>query len=199
MSVSHRYRNFSTKSTKKREAPGTDDSDLEDQKLQSFEAGYQAGWDDATKAQVENQNRISAEFAQNLQEISFSYHEAVTKLSGAFEPILKEIVGKLLPEISKQTMGLHIFEQLNTLLEQSIDKQVEIVVSPSNQNKIRALAQDGFKDPFVLVTDQDMSDDEVFVRVGEEEKQIDLGGILESVGKATEAFFHEVKEQQKNG
>ena len=43
------------------------DSELEEDRLRAFDQGYKDGWDDAAKAHAEEQRRISAELAANLQ------------------------------------------------------------------------------------------------------------------------------------
>ena len=52
-------------------------SDQADARAQaSYETGYSAGWDDAVRAETEAHKRISAEFARNLQDLGFTFHEA---------------------------------------------------------------------------------------------------------------------------
>ncbi|MFV0360116.1 MAG: flagellar biosynthesis protein, partial [Tropicimonas sp.] len=70
---------------------------LEEERLVAFDSGYRAGWDDAAAAHADEQGRISAEFAGNLQELSFTYHEARNAVLGEMEGILKGIVDKVLP------------------------------------------------------------------------------------------------------
>jgi hypothetical protein len=54
---------------------------VEEAKVASFEQGYKAGWDDAVAAQSEDQTRIRADLARNLQSLSFTYQEARSHMS----------------------------------------------------------------------------------------------------------------------
>jgi flagellar assembly protein FliH len=198
MSVSHRYRNFGKKSAPAQPSAAEGDR-LEEQKLQAFEAGYQAGWDDATKAQADEKARLSAEFSQNLQDISFSYHEAIAKLSASFEPILKEIVEKVLPSMARETLGMHVTEQINALMAESIARPIEVVVAPESEVRIQAFVEGKLAEPFKIVTDATLTDEQVFIRIGSEERKIDLNAIVDGISLATKAFFHEIEEQKNDG
>ena len=45
---------------------------IEEEKLQAFEKGYQAGWDDSAKAQKDSAAHLSEEFASNIRDLSFT-------------------------------------------------------------------------------------------------------------------------------
>ncbi len=199
MSVSHRYRNFGGG-----KRSGSTDSDntseaLEDQKLQAFEAGYQAGWDDATKAKAEEKDKLTAEFGQNLLDMSFTYQEALSKLTVSLEPTMRQIVEKLLPEIVKTALGAHIFEQVQKLLTTQMGKPVEIVVSPKNVETVKTIVGSKLQEPFKIVGEDSLGDGQAFVRVGEDERQVDLDNLVAEVSKAMTAFFHESGQEQANG
>ena len=110
MSVSHRYRNFGGAKKPSGQQPESANELTEDLKLQAFEAGYQAGWDDASKAHADGKEKTSAEFAQNLLDMSFTYHEALAKLTVSLEPLMKKVVEKLLPETVRMALSAHILE-----------------------------------------------------------------------------------------
>lgn len=199
MSVSHRYRNFGGGNR-----PSGTDSDntseaMEDQKLQAFEAGYQAGWDDATKAKADEKDKLTAEFGQNLLDMSFTYQEALSKLTVSLEPTMRQIIEKLLPETVKTALGAHIFEQIQTLLSSQMGKPIEIVVSPKNVETVKTIVGTKLKEPFKIVGEDSLGDGQAFVRIGEDERQVDLDTVVSEVAKAMTAFFHESGQEQPNG
>ena len=111
MSLSHRYRNFGGSKASAEPTSEASSETNEDQQLQAFEKGYQAGWDDAVKAQADSIAKVSAEFGQNLQDMSFTYHEALSKLTLSIQPVLAEIIDKLLPSLAQKTLGPQIVGQ----------------------------------------------------------------------------------------
>jgi len=199
MTVSHRYRDFGTRPKQPQKPADQEHLELiEEQKLQSFEEGYRAGWDDAVKAEAEDSARLNGEFAQNLQDIGFTYHEAVTKLSTALDPILTSMVERVLPRISQGTLSFHIVDQLKEIAEQALGEPIKIVLSPANEEIINSLPSTYLPEQFALKPDVSLADDEVFIQLGILERQIDFEPVIDGVSKATEAFFHEIKEQGKD-
>lgn len=199
MSMSHRYRNFGRlkSASPDQENPGLEE--IEDQKLQSFEAGYQAGWDDAIKAQSDAKGKLTEELAQNLQDMSFSYHEALAKLASSMEPVMQQVIDKLLPEMVRGALGAHILDQLKKMLSDQIENSAEIVVCEENVHTIKDLIGVNLTAPFVVVGDATVGPGEAFVRIGDTEQHIDLDGVVKGVSEAMKAFFHETQQDMSNG
>ena len=198
MSMSHRYRNFGGARSNTGKKDSSDAEALEDQKLQAFEAGFQAGWDDALKAQADAKKKLSDELSENLQAISFSYREAVAKVSSSMQPIVQEIVEKLLPEIVRAGLSSHIMEQIKDMIDDQLDQSIEVVVAPSNISTVSALLRDNLKEVFAVTGDTDIGDGQAFVRIGHSERQIDLDGVVTGVSEAMRAFFHEATQELKD-
>lgn len=199
MSVSHRYRNFG-----EAEAVETAREELiaeadEDQQLQSFEKGYQAGWDDAVKAQADSIAKVSAEFGQNLQDMSFTYHEALSKLTSSFEPIISEIVEKLLPSVAREILGHRMIEQVLAVIKERPDQPIEIVVAPGQVETVQELAEGKLVSPFEVVSEQSLGEGQAYVRIGSVERHIDLDAVISGIHEAMTAFFHEAKQENENG
>lgn len=199
MSLSHRYRNFggAKPSNEPREEPSVEVT--EDQQLQSFENGYQAGWDDAVKAQADSVAKISADFGQNLQDMSFTYHEALSKLTLSMKPVIAEIVDKLLPSLMHKSLGVHIVDQLMEMVKEQPNQSIEIIVAPSQVETIHDIAGDKLSDPFEVVAEQSLGDGQAYVRIGAVERSIDLDTVLAGVSEAIDAFFHEAEQEKENG
>ncbi len=150
MSLGHKYQNFNTFTSVSAVISEASEEALEDQKLQSFEEGYQAGWDDAVKAQSDDKTRVSAQLDQSLQEMSFTYHEALAKLTNAMKPLMEQIVDKLLPAMARETLGAHVIEQTLDMLRDSKGHAVEIVVAKDSLPAIEALLDPGTKGPLLV-------------------------------------------------
>ena len=72
----------------------------EDARLASFEDGYKAGWDDAIAAQDKETARIRADFARSLEDLGFTYTEAHRHVLNAIEPLLRDMVCKVMPRMA---------------------------------------------------------------------------------------------------
>lgn len=189
MSVTHLYQDFSTSAQGFDGVSQLDDVEIEDQKLDAFEKGYQAGWDDAVNAQIASNTRICSDLGKNLQETSFAYHEARTTLTKSLKPLFSEVLDTLLPEIAKQSLGPQLVSQLTDMVQLQLDQVIEITVAPDNINSVETLIDGQLEDPFVLIPDPNLGDGQVFLRIGTEERELDFDHILETVRAAFSSFF----------
>jgi flagellar biosynthesis/type III secretory pathway protein FliH len=199
VSVSHRFRNFGGAKAPESEPRENGAEALEDQKLEAFEAGYKAGWDDATKAQSDEKEKLSAELGQNLLDMSFTYHEALSKLTVSLEPAMRQIIEKLLPEIVRTALGTHILEQVQAVLSEQLGQPVEIVVHPDNMETVQSIVKTELPEPFEVVGEASLGEGQAFIRIGASEHQIDLDTMVSEVSKAMKAFFHETALEADNG
>ncbi|MCC1491352.1 ABC transporter ATP-binding protein [Cognatishimia sp. F0-27] len=165
--------------------------ELEGHRLEAFEKGYRAGWDDAIAAQSDDHTRISSAFGQHLQDLSFTYHEAYSRVMNAMTPLLEEMVRVVLPQTAHAVLGQHLVEQVQTLAREIGQLEVEIAVAPANVEPVAPLLEGQFGFPVRLVEDETLSDEQADIRFGTTEKQIDLGALLETVKDAVEGFTHE--------
>jgi flagellar assembly protein FliH len=199
MSVSHLYENFSGRAAPPAKAAEQAEDALEDVKLNAFENGYQAGWDDAVKAQDNADSKLTEEFLQNIQDLSFTYHEALSKLSVGMKPLMSAIVTKLLPQVAAQSLGPQIMAQIDILMKEQSDALLEIAVSPEKKPVIEALLKEQEATPFNVVIEPALSSGQVYLRAGQSEREINLDLVLEGISTAIEAFFHTVEQENKNG
>ncbi|MFW2543200.1 ABC transporter ATP-binding protein [Primorskyibacter sp. 2E107] len=176
-----------------------DEADLEGQRLEAFENGFKAGWDDAIKAQADDKARISSSLAQNLQDLSFTYHEATNQVLDAMTPLLNEMVNVLLPQMARATIGTHVVEKLQEMAKEIGSVEVNIAVSPTNVESVKQLLDGDFGLPLVVVEDSTLADEQADIRFGQTEKQIDLGDLVSSVSEAVEGFAHDNRRKLANG
>ncbi|PJE26658.1 hypothetical protein PSM7751_02789 [Pseudooceanicola marinus] len=179
--------------------PGLSEEELETIRLEAFENGYKAGWDDAAKAGREEQAHIGADLARNLQDLSFTYHEAHSHMLASVKPLLQEIVGKILPEAARDTLGLRVAEQLEALARERSATAVEISVAPENRAVVDGLAEQDFGFPVRVQSDDTLSEGQVFLRFGEEETEIDLGAVTDGIRDALAGFFAEQERMEHHG
>lgn len=199
MSVSHLYENFSHRNTAPKNLAEQTDDALEEVKLTAFETGYQAGWDDSAKAQGETEDKLTEEFLQNMQDLSFTYHEALSKLSVGMKPMISAIVTKLLPQVAAQSLGPQIMEQLDALMKDQGNTLVEIAVSPEKQTIVEALLENQNAIPFTVVVEPALSGGQVYLRAGQSEREINLDAVLQGISTAIEAFFHTAEQENTHG
>jgi flagellar biosynthesis/type III secretory pathway protein FliH len=164
-------------------------AEIEADRMATYEQGYKAGWDDAAQTQSDDQSRIGADFARNLQDLGFTFHEAKSHVMKALEPLLVEIVSKVLPQLVSETLGQTILEELLPFAEDVSDAPIQIVVAPSGRAAVEALVDTSLTIPLEIIEEPSLADGQVYLRMGELEKKIDMSGAIERIGNAINAIY----------
>jgi len=199
MSVSHLYQNFHGRLSTPKDAATSTDEALDDARLDSFEAGYQAGWDDAVKAQGDTDAKLTEEFVQSIQDMSFTYHEAYRKLSVGMKPVMAAIVTTLLPKVAEQAVGLQIMDQLTELMANESNTLLEIAVAPEKRQLVEQLLSNQVAVPFTVTEETALSSGQIYLRAADAEREINLDAVFEGISTAIDAFFHTAEQETNHG
>ena len=175
------------------------ETSFEEHRLEAYEQGYKAGWDDATAAQVEEQSRVAADFARNLQELSFTYHEARSQILNALKPLFTEMVSKVLPRLAQETLPQSIVEEVLSAASDRISAEFEIVISPANRPALERLLEGQTALDVNIVEEPTMAEGLAYIRFNETEKQIDLTSVLAGFSQLVEGFFTQQQKVAING
>ena len=172
---------------------------LEDEKLASYDTGYRAGWEDASAAQSDDQSRIGADLARNLQTLGFTYHEARTHILKAIEPLMVQIVGQLLPEIARETLAPFVLETLMPLAEGLSDAPVTLVLNPAARVAVEALLEQATGLPVSIEEEPTLGEGQVYIKLGSVETQVDLDKATADIASAVRGFFDLPGKDRPNG
>ena len=199
MPISHLLEDFGALRAPQGAGRTLDEEELEDFRLAAFEQGYSAGWEDAVKAQTEDQNRVSAELARNLEDLSFTYHEAVNQLMLSSEPVFRALVERVLPQTLTQQFGGHILERIRAVTEEEVAQPVTLAVAPGEGAAVRALLRDQLAMPVKVREDPALEAGQADLRIGESESRLDTALLTEAFEVAVDAFFHQTRKESGHG
>ncbi len=175
-------------------------SDQADARAQaSYETGYSAGWDDAVRAETEAHKRISAEFARNLQDLGFTFHEARAHVMRAFEPLLEDLIHKFVPRIAAQSLMPMVVEELMALAEQCLDTKIDLLVPPGCAHLIEPLIAENTVIPLQLTEEPSLGVGQALIRGGKLERRIDLSAATDRIIAALDALYQTEKRTQAYG
>ncbi len=180
-------------------AQTTGEDEIEALKLDAFEKGYRDGWDDSLKAQTEDQTRVSADLERNLQDLSFTFHEARQHILTAIHPLLNQLVDLVLPNLARETMGPRIVEELRRVAENSVDQRVEIVTAPASRPALDRLMDQDFGFPVDVTQDDSLGEGQVLLRLGSGEHQIDMDRVIDDIKAAVAGFIDENNRESAYG
>ncbi|SEM52150.1 flagellar assembly protein FliH [Gemmobacter aquatilis] len=180
---------FATGATPTADVVVTDQAAMEDARLHAYEQGYTAGWEDATAAQVKEQAQLRADATRNIQALGFTFQEAQAHVLKALAPLLQEVVGHLLPELARESLGPTVLESLMPLAEEMAETPVTLVLNPVARPAIEALLEQATGLPIAIVEEPTLSEGQVYLRLGDSETHIDLDRATAQITAAVRGFF----------
>lgn len=198
MAISHLLEDFSAQALKQGAYLVTEDA-FEESRLAAFENGYKAGWDDASAAHNAEQAHISSDFSQNLQALNFTYQEAYGHVLGMLKPLLTQMVESILPSIAKETLGIRIVSEVMNITRDHSNIKIDLIMSPESRTKLQSL---GLKDLQVLANlleDNSLTDGQVFIKFGQEERSIDLDSLITDIDLIISEFIVDFERNSRYG
>lgn len=172
---------------------------LEDLRILAYEQGYTAGWDDAAAAQTDDQSRIKADFARNLQSLGFTFQEARMHVLRAIQPLIEEIVSHLLPKIARESLASVALEALMPLADQMADAHVTLVLNPVSRAAVEALLEQATGLSLIIIEEPTLGEGQVYLRLGDSETRIDLDRATADIAAAVRDFFNTTEKDQRYG
>lgn len=198
MAISDMLEDFSHQSHRQGSYLVSEDA-LEETRLASFENGYQAGWEDASAAHAAEQSHISAEFSQNLQALNFTYHEAYNHVMTTLEPLLTQMVDTVLPDLANRTLGSRIVSEAIRMAREHAEPELKLTLSPASRSRLEPQLLADLPLPVGLVEDESLGEGQVFLKMGNSERRIDLDGLQVGMRAVITGFFNETKREAVDG
>lgn len=149
--------------------------------LEEFERGYQAGWDDATKAYNEKMSAFSDEFKEHLLDLGFTYAAAKSEILSGLEPLLKQISTALLPEIAKEGFAQYLLDQLRDIAQDAAHPTVLLSLNPDQVGPIQHILEHDLGFPFEISSDPLIQMNVARLEFQNREMEIDLSDCIANI------------------
>ena len=174
--------------------------ELEETRLSAFDKGYAAGWEDAIAALTSDRTQMEADVGRNLQGMGFTFQEARMHLLRGLRPLLSTMMGRLLPEIARETLGELILDVLMPEAEAALDAPVTILAHPRARPFLTGLLEQAKGLPLTVVEDPSIGQGQVFLRFQSgEETLIDLDRAIAQIMTTVRDFFAQTDEERAYG
>jgi flagellar biosynthesis/type III secretory pathway protein FliH len=163
---------------------------VEEAKVNAFEQGYSAGWDDAAAAHQGDQNRIRADLARNLQSLSFTFQDARSHVLQAIRPLILEMINRLLPQVAHEALAPMVLETLMPMADELSDSALTLVLNPSVRPQVEDLVTQATGLPLVIEEEPSLPEGQVYIRLGVAETKVDLAQVSADIAAAVRGFFN---------
>ncbi|MBN8631490.1 MAG: flagellar biosynthesis protein [Rhodobacterales bacterium] len=163
---------------------------VDEARVDAFEQGYSAGWDDAAAAQQDDQTRIRADLARNLQSLSFTFQDARSHVLQAIRPLILEMVNRLLPEVAREALAPTVLDAIMPMADGLADAPLHLVLNPAVRRQVEDLVSQVTGLPMVIEEEPTMPEGQVYIRSGPAESKVDLAQVTTDITIAVRAFFN---------
>jgi len=197
MSIAHLLEDFTVQA-----GGGTvhllDEEALEEQRLASFEQGYGAGWEDALQAQEQSRGQISTELGKSLEDMSFTYHEAITRMTLSLEPMFQSLTQTVLPDMIQRGFAARLVEQLCDMARDQIGQPMQIMVPAGRAEDVAALIPPELAPSPKVIEDPALEGDQARLQVGLSRREVDCSALLDAIARAFDSYVFEAREALSN-
>ena len=176
---------------------GTAQAEIEELRLAAYEQGYSAGWDDAVTAQNDEVARLRADLGRNLLDMSVSYRDARRHVLAALEPLLHDMIAKVLPTLAHQSLGEIILEQLRPVSEAMSAAPIIVKTSAANRDAVERLLAGEPGLPIKVLAEPTLSEGQAYLKLAESEVRVDLDRVIAAIASAVTAFFQIEREEEQ--
>lgn len=124
--------------------------EAEEDKLESFEQGYKAGWDDALAAQTEIEIQNDAKLTQAISDLSFTQYSALDTASRHTTKLFREFLNVMFPRMMSQVLEDKIVFEFNEVLKVNLNPEIKIFLNKEQMLKMRRFS-DACEEKGILV------------------------------------------------
>ncbi|MBO9445842.1 ABC transporter ATP-binding protein [Ruegeria sp. R14_0] len=171
-----------------------DEDALEEQRLASFDQGYSAGWEDATQAQESSRGQVSDDLARSLEDMSFTYHEAVHWMAQSLEPMFQSLTKVVLPETMDRGFAARLAEELTDMARTQIGQPMRVFVPEGRAAEVEGMIPNAISSPVQVVEDASLDLGQARLKVGISQREVDCSGVLAAIDQAFQAYVFQAKE-----
>lgn len=178
---------------------GASNEAIETARLDGYEDGYKAGWDDAIGANTAEQLQLSADLSQNLRDISFTYQEAVTHVTTTLHGVFDGMLTHFLPEAAQLALAPKVREVISALPLSSDNMHVTLSVSEANLHVMEKIVGKIDHAHVDLQEDRDLTAGQVAIRFDNQEVALDFDALLDELRVALAAALPRDTEEVSHG
>lgn len=197
MSIAHLLEDFTA------QADGADlrlldEEALEEERLAAFERGYGAGWEDALQAQTQRRAALAEDMRAAFSDMSFTYQEALTRMTLSLEPMFSALVQTVLPQALDRGLAARVIEQLSEMAKAQVAQPILLLVPPGVEGDVEAMLPADITALPKVVADPELLPGQARLQVGTARSEVDCAALLDAIAAAFDAYVFEAKEALSN-
>jgi flagellar assembly protein FliH len=170
--------------------------EVEELRLNAYERGYGAGWEDGGREADAADSARQAAFARQAEHLTFTYHEARGHMLNALRPLLEAMLDQVLPVAARASVVPLVIEQLIPLAHAALDTPITLRVAPGLRAEFETAFEGLVLPPLDLVEVEDLAEGQAGFAFEALETRVDLVHAAESLRRALAQFYQIQSETQ---
>ena len=163
--------------------------EIEDIRLNAYERGYLAGWDDGgQQVQTDDATRREA-IERQAEQLNFTYHEARGHVLKALKPVLEAMLGCVLPTLARSSIVPLAIEHLTPLAHAAAEAPLTLRIPSGSRDAYLAAFEGLVLPPLDLVETEALAEGQAVFVLGEAETRVDLTHAAEEMRRAIDRFY----------
>ena len=172
---------------------------LEAERLEAFDKGHAAGWEEATATAESAAAERGQALDSRLEELAFTFHEARAHVMRGLGPLLDAIVRSAVPRILHETLAARLTELFTKFAEDAADAEIQILAPPGEAAGVAATLDGRARFPLSIREDDTLAPGTFHVRLGERARELNLDALETALAGALEALDTINEETLSNG
>lgn len=161
----------------------------EDQRLEAYETGFKAGWDDANAAMTDGAAAVETAATQTLSDLSFTLAEAKAHTLAAMRPLMEQLATNILPRIAHSSLAPLIVEKILAVAETSMETELSLRIAPEDRGSIEDALEGHGELPLRLIDEVTLVSGQANLDLGAIQHQIDLPALSAEIATAVSDFY----------
>lgn len=170
----------STRPTSDEFRPELAPEDIEGIRAKAYEAGYASGWDDASKAAEDQRAKVDAEFVRCVQDLGFTFHEAVGHVQGGLAELLSTLLDQFFPAILPDLLRETVREEILKNAEPHLEPTIVLVASSDTAPHFEGMVSNLDGISLELIEEPTLGPNQAFLKFQDREILADFGPLIEA-------------------
>lgn len=162
---------------------------FETAKLEAYERGYSAGWEDCAKGHEDDLSQIRAELSQALGDAGFTTLEARQAVLRALAPVFDAVTDVMVPELARAGLGVRLREVLEEMARSVTQPRLTVRAAPVHVPMIEEIALSQPALTVIVEADAQYGPGQISLTHETAETSLDLDAVAKGIRAAIADFI----------
>lgn len=163
--------------------------EIEDIRLNAYERGYLAGWEDGGAQQDADEATRRALIEKQVEQLNFTYHDARGHVLKALRPLLAALLDTVVPAAVRALIVPLVVEQLSPLAHAAAEAPITLQIARGSRARFEAALAGQMLPPIDIIETDDLAEGQASFGFSAAETRVDLTHVAEGLARAVERFY----------